>query len=70
MFALIWITNSLLVVFIAGVANAGLIGHGVVVVAPVAHEVHGASSNQNYNQISVHPVPVALAHAPIAIGHG
>lgn len=56
--------QALLVLFVAGVANAGLIGHGVVA---VAH--HGASSYQNHNQISVHPVPVAVAHAPIAVAH-
>lgn len=57
---------------VCGVAQAGVIGHGVVAVA------HRASSYQNNNQISVHPVtvvahvahaPVAVAHAPIAVAH-
>lgn len=62
-------------------ARAGVIGlggHGVAIAAPVAI-AHGATSYQNNNQISVHPVPVvaqvktiapiAVAHAPIAVAH-
>lgn len=49
---------------IAGVANAGVIGHGHVVAV-----AHGAESYQNYNQIAIHPVPVTVAHAPVAVAH-
>ncbi|EFA00229.1 cuticle protein 70 precursor [Tribolium castaneum] len=78
-----------LLVFVAAIygANAGVIttglgiGHGAVVAAapvavatPVVKTV-GATSYQNYNQISLHPTavvahaPVAVAHAPVAVAH-
>ncbi|KAJ8958154.1 hypothetical protein NQ318_006093 [Aromia moschata] len=59
-----------MVVCVARAGVLGLGGHGVAV-------VHGATSYQNHNQISVHPVPVVATHAvhavqaaPVAIGLG
>ncbi|KAK4876532.1 hypothetical protein RN001_009038 [Aquatica leii] len=63
------------------VANAGIISHGHlghaeiiaapahIAVAPIAHHGH-ATSYANHNSLSVHPVPVAVAHhAPAHIVH-